>query len=475
MAIQEANQIIQALQTGLALHRRRQEFEQERAQEQERIDIAKQQQESQEALRKSEIDKFNKNYELQQKQIDLLRQQQDLQRDQVVQKATENYLQTGVPFPNDQLIPSIAPNSGPLAGLSTPTVMHNIPGVGSFETVTPDVFTQQQAARQEVLNAPAEKKQAAIQASQAEQRLKEMQLEHQNRMAELAQNAQYESQRQATELRARQSMDAQNNARALQVSLMAASGGLLGMPGSSTDPTRPSAPVRSGNVQIRLDASGKPMIQPVDPVQIIQNKIDDMYNGRVTAEQLKSLGAKKSEYIISLGAQRGAVPLTNAQFAQYKDLNEMAKAAPILKQMALLQANNTGIGPSNIWNPLSDAGKDFKRLEDELGPHLGAITRVLSGVRRLNKNDIDLFEQGLTPSKAPWARQTDGIDRYNQFITGIQNDYNTVLSTLPDGQRANLIKQGGGTSMPYLNKVLLQPGVTPGTPQGMTPPVVGVP
>lgn len=476
MAQQEANQIIQALQAGLGIRQRRQELERQSEQEQQRIDIAKAQQESQEALRKSEIDRFNKNYELQQKQLDLSRQMQDLQRDQVVQKATENYLQTGVPFPSDQIMPGLAPNSGPLAGLATPTVTHNIPGIGSFETVTPEVFTQQQVARQEALNAPAEKKQAAIQASQAEQRLKEIQLEHTMRLQEEAQRQQYETQRTNTELRARASMDAQNNARAIQAAMISATGGLLGMPGSTSDPTRPSMPVRPGNVQIKLDASGKPMVQSVDPTQIIQNRIDSMYNGTLTSDELKKqVGAKQAEYITNLASQRGVVPLTKEQATQLKDLNDVAKAGPIIKDMAILHANNSGFGLGNIWNPLSDSGRKFAQDEQELGKYLPAISRVLANVHRFNNKEIERYQQALQPSKVPWSTPTNGIDKYNSFINDLQNDYNTVLGTLPDGQRANLIKQGGGTSLPFLNKSLFQPGISPGTPSGMTPPVVGLP
>lgn len=477
MALQDANQIAQILQNALKMRQSKLETAQQQAAEQQRIDIANKQQESEESYRKAEADRFNKNYELQQKQLDLQRQMQDLSRDSLVQKATENYLQTGAPFPGDQIIPNTSPTSGPLAGIGTPTVTHNIPGIAPFETVTPEVFTQQQVARQEAMNAPAEAKAAAIQKSQAEERLREISVQAANAQALEAQREKYETQRQATDLKARQSMDAQNNARALQASMISATGGMFGMPGTSTDPTQPQRPLSNGNVRISLDSSGKPQIQPIDMPTIVQNRIDSGYNGKLTLDQLKKLYPLKGqfEYITNLAAQRGVVFPTDAQMTQAADLNQVAKAGPILRDMALLHANNSGYGLGNIWNPLSSSGKQFSQDEQELGKYLPAISRVLANVRRFNQTEIDSYKNGLQPSKAPWSTPTNGIDKYNSYITDLQNDYNVVFGSLPDGQRANLIKQYGGTSLPSLKNVITQPGMPLTTPPGMTPPLAPAP
>lgn len=463
MALQESNAIAQAFQNAFATILANKERQRSLDIEQQRASAATEAEKARIEQEKESLKQRQHEFDVTSKAAQALHNMQIMSEEQ---KIATGAAQTGIMPPGVGSSPIPVGGSVNLPGIGQIPIPPQVaagntvsfPSGHTIDIPTPQVFAQQQADIARITNKPAEeaktREQAAVQAAETERQLKVGQQGFQQRLQEIDKQNQYENQRQANMISAQAAIHNSENAAALQRAMITSSGGLFGMPGQF-----------NSGVHIVTSDDGEPQVIHQNPADYITNTIGRLENGTLSSDELKKTDSKGAPTILRLASQRGIVPLTKDQQTNLKDLEEVSKAVPLLKEMAEIRASS---GTSFV--PGTDAYKLFEADKDKLGKYTANITRVLGNIRRLNTQDVELTLNSMIPSRAPWKGATTGIDKYNEFVTSLQNDFNTATNTLPKNQQDLIRQRLGYNSFPYLNKLTSAPGQQVGTPQGMTPP-----
>ena len=470
-----------------------QQLAQQKAQQDTANDLAQQKIDAEADVRKTLSQQFQQTAKREDARLDLERQAHDINRQMLIQKATEGIL-NGNQFPGDQVAPGsfgfALGNTGTQPNMVPQTMIHTLPFNGpdgkpmQIELPTPEFHAQQQADLARIQNAPAEeaktREQQALQESEFARQIKLDAQRHADRLAEQAQENTYNNNHQQTMITAQQSELSQRLAAEHQKAIIDATGGWYGL----TDNDKKKYGMPTG-VTITTDSDGQPIVSTKSPADIMTNVINDMYDGKLSTDQVKKQYPKQSSLIFETARQRGVVGATQTQLDALKGLNDISRVVPNLQEMAKLRANQGagifGSGVSNILDKnnvnypgLNDAGKRFKDLEQQFGQSTARIAGVLGNIRRLNQPDVELTLKSLIPDKSAASDPMNGFNKYNNFVTDIQNDFNTITNGLPDGQKAHLLKVfGATTAFPYLSKTVNQPGQNPGTPSNAQPALPG--
>lgn len=437
---------------------------QQQAQNQAQIDIAKQRADSEEQERKDRAAQWKSESDYREKELGLRQDAATLQRQQLIQQAAQGILK-GQPYPGDHIV----------AGDTPDTETHTIPGMGpggtdlnlSLPSHQAYVAQQAQNAQEQAdltrtLSAPAEeaktREQTAQQNAESERQLKALAIEHTNRLSELAQNNEYETKRQNSSLAAQKAMRDSENALGLQKTIIEATGGMQGMPSlGSTVSTGPD---------------GSPQVQTPNTSDFLTNTVRQLRDGQMSTDQLKKQYPKQAAFILRTANQQGISGLTDKQTEQLQDLNSVAKVVPILKRMNHIIQQF----PNEVFNPLSDAGKQYAADKATVEGALPTISRSLSGVKRFNGMEMDQYKNYLLPDRGIKVGPIDATktgpnrSKYDQFVThDIQDAFNTVTQNLGQGQKDIIKERIGLNNLPSLGSAIKTPGQQTGTPTGMTP------
>lgn len=474
------NNFSQTLQQIINNKLQQQQLGVQNQQAQERID-------NEEKERAQHAKEWEREAKRQDSQLDLQRQQADLNRQLLIQKATEGILK-GQPLPGDQIGPAtnsrLIPNpTGTGPNTEGTTFLHTLPFNGpDGKPMQVEINTPQEQARQEaevtrIANAPAEeaktREQQAAQEAEFGRQVRLNAQAHLDRLTEERQRDTYETTRQNNMIAAQKSLRSSEDAAAMQRTVINATGGLMGIPKQYG--------LGSGGVTITTDENGNPQITTKSPADFVTSVGNDIRDGNISEEQVRKLYPKQASLIFKYADDRGIKPLSQAQLDGLKGLNDVSKVGDTLKTLAQLRAAQGGrLDSLNLFNSantnypmLHDAGQLYKTKSQEFGQSTARVAGVLGNIRRLNAQDIQQVLGGLLPDQSASSDPFNGYDKYNKFITDIQNDFNTVTKGLPEGQKKLLIDKFGGNSLPYLSKTMNAPGQNPGTPGNAAPALPG--
>lgn len=456
----------------------RKRFEQQSKEAQQRIDIEKQ-------ARADEASRWQEQLKLEHQKLDAEHELQKTNQQLLLGKIAEAYQNYGYVPPGGTVTPGAGPaapamDAIPALGLPAtqavrpPTNILSIPGIGEMEVATPEELTRRAVAKEEAIEGPKREsarilqgeeadRQEKVQAAEGERRLKEIAAQGAQRLIEIGKNHEYETTRQNNQIAAEKALAQMHIASQLQIARLNATGGLMDFGGSGSP---------GSGIHVTVGSDGAPQINSTsqNSGNLIENTMQQIRDGQISSDELKKRFPKQSPFLEGLATQRGISPLTKDQQSSLKDLNDVAKAVPLIRQMAEIRSQS-----GNTWVPGTESYKAFESASDQLAKYIPSISRVLSNVRRLNTNEVDLNLKSLIPSKAPWKGADAGIQKYNDFVTSLQNDFNTATNTLPKTQQDYLRGKLGYNDFPYLNKAMINPGAPTGSPQGATSPNITQP
>lgn len=423
-----------------------------------RIKIEQQHADQEEASRKDLSAKAAKQLDLEQQRFDAEHELQSIQKQQLTQQLLHQYELSGIPISGDDIITKMPD----LTGME----QHFSPSLGINATIpSPQTYANQQADIARISQQPAEEATARRYKEQSEdQQAKALAVaaqQHADRLAELAQNNEYENDRQASSLRAQKTLRDSENALGLRKAMIEATGGL------SEDPS-----FKTG-VTIQTGPDGQPVQKQTPIGDFVTNTIRQLRDGQMSTDQLKKQFPKQAPTILRLANEQGIGGLTDAQKARIDDLNSVAQIVPALRKMNQINEQY----PNEVFIPGTDANKAFNGLKQQVEGALPTISRALSGVKRFNGFEMDQYKNYLEPTRGvdlggPLNFQPTAANssKYNDFVThDIQDAFNTATSNLPQGQRDIIKQRIGLNNLPSLSNALSAPGVNSGTPTGMTP------
>lgn len=460
MAQEEVNHILEGLKLGLAVRQQRQEL----AQQQQRIEIQKKQQESEEKHREAENKRYIDSLAEQKRQFDITSKAaqalHNVQIMQAEQSMTQNAMQ-GIPIAGDQVsgaTPPVVPQG--MTQVPEGHQLHNLPTGHSVVLPTPEKFAELLAARARITNAPAEeaktREQAALQKAETERQLTVSKQAQEAKLVELNKENEYKMQQQAQAIKAQQAIHSSEQAMHLRVALLQATNGM----------SEPSF-MKSMGVNVTTDAQGQPTINSQDPTNYVMNTIKQLRDGQMSADELKKRDPKLAPVIERMASTMGVGALTKDEIGQLRDLEIVAQVAPVLREMNLIRANAN----VKVLVKGTDAYARFQTLEDQVGKAQPALARIFSGTKRFNNVEMEKYWNALVPRKSPLTSDKEsGFSKYNDFVTkDIQDAFNTITSSLPEGQRAIIRDRIGINRLPYLSSAIKTPGAEPTTPVGAAP------
>src|SRR6185436_7036699 len=148
-------------------------------------------------------------------------------------------------------------------------------------------------------------------------------------------------------------------------------------------------------------------------------------------------------------------------------LEKVSALVPKLYQIHKLRNENW----LALQNPLSDASKTFKSLQEQITGDLAGVSKWLNEVPRFTNVELKKVSEALIPNTSIFTSGGEQeIKKYYKFVNDIQDYFNTTLSNLKEPQR-NIIRQDlGYNSFPALGGAIKTPGMEPGRIQGAAEP-----
>ncbi len=423
---------VELIMRGIQVGQQKKARDEQASLEQQRID-------SEVESRKAQID-FHKQELKQQKefqdaqiehvktQVDLAKKAADMQR-LVTQQQIAQHIMQGGEVPGDVKTPVAQGTGGasfsPVNPAAATSIQHSItvgPGQPNIEFTAPTEEAQavKTANLQRILGKPAEeaktREMQALQDAETTRQVRVAQETGSQRLQEINDSKQWDLKRFAATQAAENYRANANNAMKLRIAQMNLTGGL------------------------NAEGTGGGF-----PAQAIA---DNVYSGKISEEQLKKMYPKQAAPILSVVQKANGLPITDKEQQNLKDYEAVAAAVPVIKQMNEIVAQHR----VEVLIPGTQAYKDYTSMYESVLGKVPAISRVLSGVTRFNRQEMDNYIKAIVPDKNPLkADPSTNLRKLNTFATDeVQNAFNTNFSRLPKPQREALKNDVGLNSLPYV-------------------------
>lgn len=370
--------------------------------------------------------------------LDLAKKAANLKTLQDIQSLGSGYTQTGAVPPGATAAPAIAaggsttPNATPMNPAAAQFQNLTFRGIGnnnediSTMVPTPQTAAGMQASIADTLNRPKLAEFTAEKGVEAQKELQKQREDAKNRMAEIQENRNMIMDEARMNNDARMAQARMEQAGRLEIARLNITGG--------------------------LSAEGGPSGFPV------QGILNDVIHGNLSQEQVKKMYPKQATAIFGTVEKMGGQALTQPEQDQLKDFEDIASALPKIAEMNKIRSDNK----FNALIPGTDAYKAYEADSKELEGKIPAISRIISGVKRFNGQEMKNYIDNIVPGRNPLTTSSSQNTKiFNNFVQDIlQDGFNKTLSRVPASQR-DLMRGDLINKYPYVSAAMNAPGSQP--------------
>jgi hypothetical protein len=187
-----------------------------------------------------------------------------------------------------------------------------------------------------------------------------------------------------------------------------------------------------GGIQLQV-ARIRSHNQDLDNLDAIDSSglVHGMAVGGVSQEDVRAkYGSKIASQLNQVAGEQGYQALPKARVDQMDALVKMGQIFPDIDRMINLRDNGS------INNPLSDDFIEFNALKNNVKAAAPTFATAIPALRRMNKNELDLYIDQMVPSRMPVVTGTKGnVLQRNKLVDDVQTGFEDLTRGVSSKQR----------------------------------------
>jgi hypothetical protein len=177
----------------------------------------------------------------------------------------------------------------------------------------------------------------------------------------------------------------------------------------------------------------------------VEPLIDDAMHGHLSQEELNKMAISKSDKsrIMSGVLQQGGRIFTQTQKDLTPDLINAVKVVPLMDDFLSNQSQTTNWFSAQLGGLGSTFDSHLNNLQDQIKSQTMAIAKTVQGAKgqRIMNLELQLAQGGFVPKRNQTV--SENIDRRNNYVKGLQDIVKAKLDGVP-AKQANLTMQDIG-------------------------------